>query len=105
MPPVLIDISRLLDRKLLGRNPTGIDRVSLAYLQHYRASARAVLSRGSSAFSLSRQDSERCFDLLLSKRPGGAAAILRSWAGAMARGRWHVRNGRAVVRGPFEGGD
>jgi glycosyltransferase involved in cell wall biosynthesis len=89
VPPVLIDISRLLDRKLLGRNPTGIDRVSLAYLHHYRADARAVLCRGARAFSLSRPDSERCFDLLLGERPGGAAAILRSWAGAMARGWWH----------------
>jgi glycosyltransferase involved in cell wall biosynthesis len=89
VPPVLIDISRLLDRKLLGRNPTGIDRVGLAYLHHYRARARAVLCRGSRAFSLSRQDSERCFDLLLGERPGSTAAILRSWAGAMARGWWH----------------
>jgi len=91
VPPVLIDISRLLDRKLLGRNPTGIDRVSLAYLHHYRANARAVLCRGSRAFSLSRQDSDRCFDLLLGERPASAAAILRSWAGAMARGWWHNR--------------
>jgi glycosyltransferase involved in cell wall biosynthesis len=87
--PILIDISRLLDRKLLGRNPTGIDRVSLAYLHHYRSNARAVLCRGWRTFSLSRQDSERCFDLLLSEQPGGAPAILLSWASALARGWWH----------------
>jgi len=84
--PILIDISRLMDRKLLGRNPTGIDRVSLAYLHHYRDNARAVLSRGSRTLSLSRQDSERCFDLLLGERPGGVGAVLRSWANAMLWG-------------------
>jgi glycosyltransferase involved in cell wall biosynthesis len=89
VPPVLIDISRLLDRKLLRRNPTGIDRVSLAYLHHYRADARAVLWRGSRTFCLSRKDSERCFDLLLGERSGGASAILRCWAGALARGWGH----------------
>jgi hypothetical protein len=26
-------------------------------------------------------------------------------ADMMARGRWHVRDGRAVVRGPFEPAD
>jgi len=89
--PILIDISRLLDRRLLGRNPTGIDRVSLAYLHHYRSQACAVLCLGSRTFTLSRHDSERCFDLLLGARPGGAPAILRSWVNAMARGWW--RNG------------
>ncbi|HEX4598464.1 MAG TPA: glycosyltransferase family 1 protein [Burkholderiaceae bacterium] len=93
MPPILIDINRLLERKLLGRNPTGIDRVSLAYLHHYRASARAVLCRGSRTFSLSRHESERCFDLLLGERPGGAAATLGIWASALTLGWW--RNGVA----------
>jgi glycosyltransferase involved in cell wall biosynthesis len=89
VPPILIDINRPLERKLLGRNPTGIDRVSLAYLQHYRASARAVVCRGSRTFSLSRRDSDRCFDLLLGKKPGGTAATLGAWASALALGWWH----------------
>jgi glycosyltransferase involved in cell wall biosynthesis len=88
VPPILIDVNRLLERKLFGRNPTGIDRVSLAYLQHYRSAARAVLCRGSRTFSLSRQDSERCFDLLLGDRPGGTTAALRSWADALLLGWW-----------------
>jgi glycosyltransferase involved in cell wall biosynthesis len=86
VPPILIDVNRLLERKLLGRNPTGIDRVSLAYLQHYRPSARAVLCRGSRTFSLSQRNSERCFDLLLGDRPGGTTAALRSWANALLMG-------------------
>jgi len=88
VPPTLIDVSRLLERKLLGRNPTGIDRVSLAYLEHYRGGARAVLCRGSRTFALSRADSQRCFDLLLGARPGGIATILTSWANALTRGWW-----------------
>jgi glycosyltransferase involved in cell wall biosynthesis len=89
VPSILIDVSRLLERKLLGRNPTGIDRVSLAYLQHYRSDAGAVLCLGSRTFSLSEQDSKRCFDLLLGERPGGTQAILRAWANALAKGWWH----------------
>jgi glycosyltransferase involved in cell wall biosynthesis len=87
---ILIDVSRLLDRKLLGRNPTGIDRVSLAYVHHYRSDAGAVLCLGSRTFTLSRQDSERCFALLLGERPGGTAAVLRAWAKALTNGWWHA---------------
>jgi len=87
--PILIDVSRLLERKLLGRNPTGIDRVSLAYLHNYRSDAGAVLCLGPGTFTLSQQDSKRCFDLLLGERPGGTQAILRAWANALAKGWWH----------------
>jgi len=85
--PILIDVNRLLERKLFGRNPTGIDRVGLAYLQHYRTRARAVLCRGSRTFSLSQQDSEQCVDLLLSHGPGSTAA-LRTMANALLLGWW-----------------
>jgi glycosyltransferase involved in cell wall biosynthesis len=118
LPPILIDISRLLERKLLGRNPTGIDRVSLAYLHHYRGHARAVLCPGARTFFLSQRNSERCFELLLDERPGGTGAILRSWAGALMEG-WapapvnghllfntgHMGLERAgYARGPRDGG-
>jgi beta-aspartyl-dipeptidase (metallo-type) len=43
-------------------------------------------------------------------RPGADAdLVVLDAAGAaadvMARGRWHVRNGRPVIRGSFEGTD
>jgi glycosyltransferase involved in cell wall biosynthesis len=41
--PLVIDISRLLGRYFDGRYPTGVDRVTLAYTQHYGPSARAML--------------------------------------------------------------
>jgi beta-aspartyl-dipeptidase (metallo-type) len=43
-------------------------------------------------------------------RPGADADLVvldarGAVADVMARGRWHVRDGRPVVRGPFEGAD
>jgi glycosyltransferase involved in cell wall biosynthesis len=79
MPRYLIDVTRLLYRRMTGRLPTGIDRVSLEYIRHFGAAAparllaaRALLSwRGLSA-TLSAADSARLFELLL--RPGDDAA-------------------------------
>jgi glycosyltransferase involved in cell wall biosynthesis len=79
MPRYLIDVTRLLYRRMTGRLPTGIDRVSLEYIRHFGAAAparllaaRALLSwRGLSA-TLSAADSARLFVLLL--RPGDDAA-------------------------------
>jgi glycosyltransferase involved in cell wall biosynthesis len=50
---VVIDITRLLGQYLAGRLPTGVDRVSLAYADHFGHRARAMLRwRGrSSLFS------------------------------------------------------
>lgn len=41
--PLLIDVSRLTLRTLRGRLPTGIDRVCLAYIEHFGERAQAVL--------------------------------------------------------------
>lgn len=40
---ILIDVSRLLDRFMKGRLPTGVDRVSLAYVRHFADQAHAVV--------------------------------------------------------------
>lgn len=40
---ILIDVTRLVSRFKDGRLPTGVDRVGLAYVQHYGHSAQAVL--------------------------------------------------------------
>lgn len=65
---VLVDVTRLLGRFMKGRLPTGVDRVNLAYLAHYRQRARAVLRWAGQSFTLSREDSGRLFDRLLCPR-------------------------------------
>jgi len=86
MPPVLIDVTRLLYRRMSAQLPTGIDRVSLAYVRHYAARARAALGwRGLSA-ALSRPDSERVFSALLEPGPDIAAAARRAIAQACLAG-------------------
>jgi len=70
-PPVLLDVSRLVWRAWIGKLPTGIDRTALAYVEHFRARARAVVQRGGHTRTLSRHVSQRLFDILLA---GGGAA-------------------------------
>ena len=64
MPAILIDISRLLYRRFANRLPTGVDRVSLAYLRRYSSVGRAVLSLVGLHVVLPRPASERVFRLL-----------------------------------------
>jgi len=69
---ILVDVTRLLGRFLKGRLPTGVDRVSLAYLRHYRHRARAKVRWGRLCFILSGEDSQQLFDWLLApRRPFG----------------------------------
>lgn len=65
MREVLIDVTRLLDRGMQGRLPTGVDRVSLAYLEHFRDRARALVRFGGRWVELGQNDSRRIFDALL----------------------------------------
>ena len=62
---VLLDVTRLFGRAISGVMPTGVDRVSLAYVQHYYARARAVLAEGRFVAVLTMQDSKKAFDALL----------------------------------------
>ncbi|MEA3159364.1 MAG: hypothetical protein QOD95_912 [Gammaproteobacteria bacterium] len=61
---VLLDVSRLIWRLWRGRLPTGVDRVCLAYLEHFRSRSRAVVQRRGRYFILNERDSDRLFDLL-----------------------------------------
>jgi glycosyltransferase involved in cell wall biosynthesis len=61
LPRFLIDVSRLLYRRVTGTLPTGIDRVGLEYVKRYRNTARAVLSRGPFSVVLSEADSQAIF--------------------------------------------
>src|SRR5438309_11910429 len=60
---VLIDVSRLIWRLWRGGLPTGIDRVCLAYVEHFRSRAQAVIQRGGRYYVLSEKHSDLLFDL------------------------------------------
>jgi glycosyltransferase involved in cell wall biosynthesis len=64
MRHVLIDVSRILFRRMLGVTPTGIDRVCNEYARHYRSRARAVLCWGPFGGLLSQAQSRRVFAAL-----------------------------------------
>lgn len=64
MTPLLIDVTRLMYRRVTRTLPTGIDRVSLAYIDHYAGNARAVLSLGPFSAPLSASDSAKMFGAL-----------------------------------------
>ena len=85
---LFIDVSRLLERFLHGRLPTGVDRVNLAYLQRFGSGARAVVQRGRLRRLASHETSRRLFELIAD--PGAefgrhlgaivAHACLSSWS-------------------------
>jgi hypothetical protein len=61
---MLIDVSRLTLRLGSGRLPTGVDRVVLAYIDHWGARAQAVLQAGGWRRILPVRESRRLFKLL-----------------------------------------
>lgn len=65
---MLIDVSRLTRRLVRKRLPTGVDRVCLAYVQHYGPKAQAVLGIKGWLFVLSARHSCELFSWL--QHPG-----------------------------------
>ena len=61
---ILLDISRLVWRRWAGRLPTGIDRVCLAYLDHFAPRARAVLQWRGHVRVLSAANRRACLPCL-----------------------------------------
>ena len=84
---VFLDISRLIGRLLKGRLPTGVDRVDMAYIEHYADRARAVVHLGGRPLLLSSNASARIFKRLLNEREvlGATLAleIVRGVAGGL----------------------
>lgn len=85
VPPILIDVSRLLGVRLSGRRPTGIDRVSLEYVRHFGGSARALICNGSFRAVLPRNVSAMTFEALLNPSIRFAPIAGRIMAGALSR--------------------
>jgi glycosyltransferase involved in cell wall biosynthesis len=67
--PVLLDVSRLIWRAWTRRLPTGIDRVCLAYLEHYASCSHALIQKGSLRIVLNAKASDALFQLLLRGGP------------------------------------
>jgi glycosyltransferase involved in cell wall biosynthesis len=63
--PPLLDVTRLVSLRWTGRIETGIDRVCLAYLRHYRETALAVVQHRGIIRVLDPRASQALFDLLL----------------------------------------
>jgi glycosyltransferase involved in cell wall biosynthesis len=84
MPALLIDVTRLVDRALQGRLPTGVDRVGLAYVQHYGTRAQAVVRWAGRSWILPVRQSLRLFAWLLA--PTTARVALRILISGFALG-------------------
>ena len=84
---VLIDVTRLAARLLDGKHPTGVDRVSLAYIAHFRPRARAVVRHWGRWMQLSQGASQQVFAALLGEDPQPASTLRRCVLAAYAL-RW-----------------
>ena len=65
-----MDVSRLVWRWWRGGLSTGVDRVCIAYVEHYRARSRAVLQWRGRTITLDTAHSDRLFDLFRRGRKG-----------------------------------
>lgn len=62
--PLLLDVTRLIWRRWSGRAATGVDRVCLAYLEHFAPKSRAVIQHRRYRHILNGKASAALFDLL-----------------------------------------
>lgn len=96
MRPVILDVTRLAGRHLEGRLPTGVDRIGLEYVRHFRSRATALVRHHGRWLEFSEPDSDRFFDLL-SEQPGRAKFLIR-WL--VTRAYWRF-SPAAARRGRF----
>ncbi len=62
--PFLLDVTRLIWRRWRARQPTGIDRVALAYLRHFGSRSQAVVQHENFRRILDKRASQDLFKLL-----------------------------------------
>ncbi|MGO9803058.1 MAG: glycosyltransferase family 4 protein [Steroidobacteraceae bacterium] len=97
---MLIDATRLTWRALCGRMPTGIERVSLAYVARYQHEAQALLVWQCCAFLLPPGASRRLWRLLLAP-PGGrsrrAIALVVLWGALAGAATFHRVRGHILL--------
>jgi glycosyltransferase involved in cell wall biosynthesis len=100
--PLLLDVSRLIWRRWSGTRSTGIDRICLAWLEHYSAQAQAVVIHRHGQAILPFSTSQALFKLLARPgRAGGDAIHFRAALASLAiRRSGHLRD-RLEGRGRF----
>ena len=84
---VLIDVSRLIWRSWTGRLPTGIDRVCLAYVEHFGTGADAVIQWKGNRVALASADSTRLFATIVAGGPRFRQRLVALLGQALARAR------------------
>jgi glycosyltransferase involved in cell wall biosynthesis len=94
--PLLIDISRLTTRTLRGRLPTGIDRVCLAYVEHFGERAQAVLQWPGCRRVASHGTSQELFRMLLNPDSGSPQRLARTVSRAFFS-RWPAQDADSRV--------
>lgn len=65
-PLMMLDVTRLIWRRWRGGQPTGVDRVCLAYLEYFGPRAQAVVQRKGMYLTFSAASSRKLFAILLS---------------------------------------
>lgn len=90
---LLLDVTRLVGRSAPGRQPTGVDRVCAAYVEHFGPRAQAVLQWGEWRRIASHRSSQQLFELLLA-RPADAHARIRRLIARACLPPWPRQDGR-----------
>ena len=101
---VLIDVTRLAARLLDDKRPTGVDRVSLAYIAHFRPRARAVVRHWGRWMQLSATASQRVFAALLGEDTQPKSTLRRCVAASYVL-RWGLTHGALLFNTGHSGLD
>ncbi|WP_298292975.1 glycosyltransferase family 1 protein [Thiomonas sp.] len=101
---VLIDVTRLAARLLEGKRPTGVDRVSLAYIAHFRPRARALVRHWGRWMALSPAASQRVFGALLGEERNPQFTLRSQVAQALVL-RWGLPSGAILFNTGHSGLD
>jgi len=103
----VIDVTRLLDRFLHDRLPTGVDRVNLEYIRHFGQGASALVRFGGRWLRLGESSSLTLFEALLC--PGRRfhqtirqhVGLGYAFGGRMrVHGRWFIHAGHSGLNDP-----
>jgi glycosyltransferase involved in cell wall biosynthesis len=101
---LLFDVTRLAARRLEGKRPTGIDRVSLAYLRHFGAGAAALVRHRGRWVQIQGKAAQRLFAALLGE-PARPERIVRSTVAAHFLAPRRVRRGTILFNTGHSGLD